>query len=1272
MLRYNLRGNIRMPLKLNSITATLLFLLSSQLALALPSAEQLQWQAAIKRLNTPKNSPVAIEDALQILRLFGALPPQQMLTDLEPVARKWLTDKKLASLPTTQLLQTAAVSLVQRLAQPERVAQWLDSKGAIKNLAWLGPFGDEHGSALARENKVELEILQRNAPRAAWPGRHGEVRWQGLPSGFWQPGARVDFAELVERPDDALIYVQVWIVAAKPGKALLHVNADGGLRIWLDGAALLSREAKPALFGIGENAPQLPDVQGTVVHLTGLPQHILLKLSPAGASLPLALDLTDLQQKPMAIESFARQPPQWQPVALAEDATISRAFLPADQRPEATAGLNWPADGKLGKGPNPLTALLELAWHAWPMHNALDERLLGVAPEDLPQNSQAALAHAMLAGELGDRIDRLRQWSAALPNASELMVVQADLLDDMGKTAQAHRLWQQWADDNRQQPENTSIRACLVRVELWSRLGAERVATQLLKRCADQWADVPELQIAMARHAAASDDLAAALLWQDRAAKAEPGILQRQIAALQAEIETGRIDALRAASIDRAFAPRSRAREVLALAYLAQRQPRAAQDALQGLPGHLNSVATAELRAKIAVQLKSPAAAVLALQSAIARAPARADLRTRLALLQPDREFYTPYRRNWLDVVKQEKDLPRPHALEQRVRHTVLQLIGNGQQARYDAEVFYVGKGGAPTHDLSIDYAPTLSRAEVLQAAVVHADGRVERNPNQQVEQLGEDASGMYFDLERITLNFKALKAGDAIIVEYVVRDLAPTPFGLVFGELLTLGETWPVRHSEIVVELPKDTPFYWEVVDPMAKDGADALGKMVKKTPPAEKDEATGWDSYTLAIDQLPAIASEERMPGLTDVVPHLHMSAFASWTAAAQWYAGLMAEAIPAKGSDPVLHDQAVKLAQGLTTTDEIVRAVYQYVTSQVRYVGLEFGIHSLKPHAVREILQRQFGDCKDKATLVVALLAELNINAQVALVRTRDEGRLHGKVASLGVFNHAIAYVPALDWWLDATATHHGPLELPSGDGGGTALRIARNNKENQGSVQVLPDQAAQHHLRQENIVATLQTDGSAILAVTVQLHGIPAADARNRLDQAQARKERLEQDLGGRFPGITVSDISVQGLDPPKDWVEVTLHANVPQWAQKRPDGLLLAPLKPAQPFAQWTSGQARAHDFVLDHAFVETHTLHLIAPLGFEIVRQPVAQTLDWPAGQLTLHTEQVADGLMLHTHLAVTQRTLPVALYPALRTWLTQVDAALRGEVLVAAKGVQK
>lgn len=1257
-----------MSLKIARITAVLLLLLSGQLAQALPSQEQTQWQAAIKRLNSPKNSAVAIEDALQLLRLFGALPPQQMLNDLEPVAHKWLNDKKLSALPATALLQTAAVTLARRLAQPERMAQLLDSKGAVKNLAWLGPFGDEHGSALARENKVELEILQRHAPRAAWPGRHGEVRWQALPADFWQPGGRVDFAEIVERPDDALIYVQAWIVAAKPGKALLHVHADGGLRVWLDGAPLLSREAKPALFGIGKNAPQLPDVQGTVVQLTGSPQHILLKLSPAGASLPLALDLTDLQQKPVAIQSFVQPPPQWQPVALAEDATISRAFPIADQQPEMSAGLNWSADGKVGKGPNPLTALLGLAWHAWPMHNAMDERLLGMAPEDLPQNPQAALAHAMLAGELGDRIDRLRQWSVALPKASELMVAQADLLDDMGKTAQAHRLWQQWADDNQQQPENTSVRACLVRVELWSRLGAERVATQLLKRCADQWADVPELQLAMARHAAASDDLAAALLWQDRAAKAEPVILQRQISALQAEIETGRIDPQRAAAIDRAFAPRSRAREVLALAYLAQRQPQAAQDALQGLPVHLNSVASTELRAKIAVQLKDPATAIKALQSAIARAPARADLRTRLALLQPDREFYTPYRRNWLDVVKQEQNLPRPHPLEQRVRHTVLQLIGNGQQARYDAEVFYVGKNAVPTHDLSIDYAPTLSRAEVLQAAVVHADGRVERNPNQQVEQLGEDASGMYFDLERITLNFKGLRSGDALIVEYVVRDLAPTPFGLVFGELMTLGETWPVRHSEIVVELPKDTPFYWEVVDPMAKDGAELLGKMVKKVRPAEKDEGASWDSYTLAIEQLPAIASEERMPGLTDVVPHLHMSAFASWAAAAQWYAGLMAEAIPPKGSDPVLHDQAVKLAQGLTTTDEIVRAVYQFVTSQVRYVGLEFGIHSLKPHAVREILQRQFGDCKDKATLVVALLAELNIAAQVALVRTRDEGRLHGKVASLGVFNHAIAYVPALDWWLDATATHHGALELPAGDAGGTALRIARNGKEIQGNVQLLPDQAAQNHLRQETIEATLQPDGSAALRVTVKLHGIPAADARNRLDQAQARKERLEQDLGGRFPGITVSDIFVQGLDPPKDWVEISLQANVPQWAQKRPDGLLLQPLKPAQPYAQWTGGQAREHEFVLDHAFVEQNSLHLIVPPGLDVVRQPAEQTLDWSAGLLTLKSEKVSDGLQFQTNLSVTQRALPVAIYPALRTWLTQVDAALRGEVLITVR----
>ena len=340
-------------------------------------------------------------------------------------------------------------------------------------------------------------------------------------------------------------------------------------------------------------------------------------------------------------------------------------------------------------------------------------------------------------------------------------------------------------------------------------------------------------------------------------------------------------------------------------------------------------------------------------------------------------------------------------------------------------------------------------------------------------------------------------------------------------------------------------------------------------------------------------------------------------------------------------------------------------------MRYVGLEFGIHSLKPHAVREVLQRAFGDCKDKATMLVALLAEVGIDAQVALVRTADNGGLHDNVASLGVFNHAIAYVPSLNWWLDATATHHGPRELPEGDAGGMALRITRPALAD-AKPEPLPEGVAHEHLQAVKIEAKVQEDGTAILEMDFELHGRSASEARGQLWVATSRREQVEQFLSARFPGVVVRDLTTTGILPMAETVKLHVSARAPDWAHRTPDGgLTVQPLRPSQPYVQMFGVQTgRKQPLVLSHAAEMTHTAWLVPPPGYAISRQPLAQDnavrgVDGgPLGQFTLRSELAADGaLTLRTHLQIDRRVVAPQDVPALLHWLNSVDGALRMDV---------
>ena len=75
--------------------------------------------------------------------------------------------------------------------------------------------------------------------------------------------------------------------------------------------------------------------------------------------------------------------------------------------------------------------------------------------------------------------------------------------------------------------------------------------------------------------------------------------------------------------------------------------------------------------------------------------------------------------------------------------------------------------------------------------------------------------------------------------------------------------------------------------------------------------------------------------------------------------------------------------------TSERDKVKAVYGYVVQKTRYVALEFGIEGFRPRRCAQTVARGWGDCKDKATVIVTLLRELGIPAELVLVRTGQRG-------------------------------------------------------------------------------------------------------------------------------------------------------------------------------------------------------------------------------------------------------------------------------------------
>jgi tetratricopeptide (TPR) repeat protein len=148
----------------------------------------------------------------------------------------------------------------------------------------------------------------------------------------------------------------------------------------------------------------------------------------------------------------------------------------------------------------------------------------------------------------------------------------------------------------------------------------------------------------------------------------------------------------------------------------------------------------------------------------------------------------------------------------------------------------------------------------------------------------------------------------------------------------------------------------------------------------------------------------------------PQIQMTTFKSWDAVGQWYASLQRDRIK---PDDKIRAKAAEQAQGHNDDLAKVEALYNYVAKNFRYVSLSFGQGRYQPHAATEVFANQYGDCKDKHTLLASMLATMGVPASPALINSTR--KLDPDVPSPGQFDHVITAIQLgkETLWVDTTA-------------------------------------------------------------------------------------------------------------------------------------------------------------------------------------------------------------------------------------------------------------
>ena len=312
--------------------------------------------------------------------------------------------------------------------------------------------------------------------------------------------------------------------------------------------------------------------------------------------------------------------------------------------------------------------------------------------------------------------------------------------------------------------------------------------------------------------------------------------------------------------------------------------------------------------------------------------------------------------------------------------------------------------------------------------------------------------SGAFAELDQKTVTDAPVKGDDAETYSTEHERRAPLP-GMAVGSIVEETESvdekipyfaggsiyrytfrWnvPVARSRLVVELPSSMPYKDQVHhDPgLAIDRTDTAGtrRIVYEgvNLPARHDTDIDLDTAT-------------------PTSPMVEFSTGASWSAIAGGYFALADPQTVLAEAQPILP------ADLPADRMEKIRAIVKQLHHEVRYTGVEFGAAKLTPQRPSEVIQRHYGDCKDKANLLVAMLRAAGIPANLALLSTGPGRDVDPQLPGINQFDHAIVYVPAATTaahddplagplWIDATAEYFAVGSLPYDDQGRNALIIS----------------------------------------------------------------------------------------------------------------------------------------------------------------------------------------------------------------------------------------
>lgn len=1131
---------------------------------------------------------------------------RRLAATLDELLRRPNLRPELAARATALLVNT-----LRHLGRDGEAAQLVEKLGWVRELLLIGPFDNDQNSGFETAYPPEAAFERERS----YPGKLRPVSWRRVE--HFHPEGAVDLVALLDPSSWACAYLASDIESDRPQPVLFHLGAARGVKLWLNGRLLLSDEGAEFFafdqhLVAGELRAGRNRVLAKVCQRTG-PWRFGLRLSaPEGRPLQGARSL------------------------------LPEGAVAAAPEPPATGESPAPVD-PLARLRHSEPLLADLLSIEWAQARGLAKEALRLCTALAARQPRSALPLLWLA-----RLQFiLEQPDAALKSLLAALRLAPQLPAGLLERARYERSQRRAERAMRQlQPAQAAGPLPLPLELMWARLLSDRGfandALRLLRELSSRHSDHPEVWRRLAQAQRALGFLPQAEHAFRRALELDQ--LQADVFDALIEFALERQDSARALDLIRAKSaafPGLIASNLREATVLWTRQE---TDAALAAVRRIEAIAPEywlvhRVRGDILFYQGERQAAIASYRRALELSPDNPKLREYLDYLEqrPD-PVLDRYDLGEDEIERRLADRPAPGAFPEAAAvflldDMVTHVFADGSSKNRVRQAYLI-LNERGQREFSRFRVPSMSSFFLETAETIQPDG-TRQEPT-------SVAPGV--------IHFPALQPGSVIYVAYRYDASPPTWMQEHFAMSFRFQGSWPVRHSRWVLALPRQR----QLQVYRHGDGIE------------ERSESLGEDRVLIfAARDVPMIPDEPMSPPQRALAAAVFVSTIPSWDVLARWQNSLIRDQFEI---DAAIREKTRELCADLTEPLDKVRAVFEFVSRDIRYLDHDTGIFGKKPNKAVEVFGNRFGDCKDKATLMIAMLREVGIRAAYAAIRTRPRGPVFWEVPDAQT-DHIITYIPAQagiphDLFVDGTSRFGHVAWLPDADQGVEALVLEGDGFRRVRTPELPPEASS----LVSDLRWSLQGEDALMAEGTEEWRGWFAAMHRSGLNVEGRRREELARELGQRFPGARVPEASFEHLDDQAPVARASYRMEVPGRVRREGADSRVNLIWPAN----LTRGLAVLERRRLPLSFAgrfEFQTRVVLAlPQGASVKSLPEARQIESPDLMYSLRCTAAAGEVRCERFLSLRSREVPPERYPEFRELCRRIDQAESQDVVFSAR----